>query len=210
MGAGQRVGPQVASGLRGFPSTPLELSNSALSVLLSSSARLTSSCPAHTAPSRDHRQSSRASFRHRALPKGLTGIFHVESRATSTFLFWCIHMSTDTTLGYFTQWRLKPTYVGTKNKNMRFRLSNFRCVLLFVIKTRLYPSISFIYEPIHFSSDFSLVVQAATLVLNFSFADLIFVFKTWLWTLKVANFDNPQLSFLISNQKNPLRTFIWM
>ena len=38
MGAGQRVGPQVASGLRGFPSTPLELSNSALSVLLSSSA----------------------------------------------------------------------------------------------------------------------------------------------------------------------------
>ena len=46
MGAGQRVGPQVASGLRGFPSTPLELSNSALSVLLSSSARLTSSCPA--------------------------------------------------------------------------------------------------------------------------------------------------------------------
>ena len=84
-------------------------------------------------------------------------------------------MSTDATLGYFRHWRTNPPYVGTNNKNMRFRLGNLICLLLFIIKTRFYPSISFIYDPILFSSDSSLVVQEATLVLNFSFADLTFV-----------------------------------
>ena len=134
MGAGQRVGPQVASGLRGFPSTPLELSNSALSVLLSSSARLTSSCPA---------PQPRVEITGRALelPSGTTAPCQKASQESSMLrvaqpLHSCFdNMSTDTTLGHFTHWMLNPAYV----KGMRGVRGD---------EIRFYPSISFICDPI--------------------------------------------------------------